>query len=182
MDQTRQRKSDSVYTLFSPGLSDLSNSNHVQFAMAAGRRASTLSTNPVNFQTVARHTKTVVSCDGFQCLRNHIIAEFNQRIALFTNEMIVLWITIIMFVHFAVVAAGNLANQTGIFQMTDCSVDCRSTYPSPANALFRQSCDNLIGFKVLVIREDLTDDDVTFLSQPHSPSFEVFPEFFHGCG
>ena len=96
--------------------------------MTVGRWAGTRGTDSVNFQAMPGHSKSMFCGNRLKVPGNLLIPKLNQRVAFLANEVIVLRVAIVVFVNFAVVRAGNLTNEPGIFHVANCPVDCRSTY------------------------------------------------------
>jgi hypothetical protein len=77
----------------------------------------------MDFQSVAGHAKAVLGGDFFEEGRDFFIAKFYELAAFFADEMIMLRVTVVVFVDFAVVCPGNFADESGIFEFANGAID-----------------------------------------------------------
>jgi hypothetical protein len=131
----------------------------------------------MDFQSVAGHTEPVLGGDFFEEGRDFFIAKFDELAAFFADEMIVLGVTVVVFVDFAVVCPGNFADESGIFEFANGAVDGCAADAATITAGLCESGNDLITVEVFVFGEDFANDGFAFLSEPLAARGEEFAEF-----
>ena len=59
---------------------------------------------------MSAHAKAMVRSHSFQDSRDLLVAKLHKQLALFADEMVVLRISIIVFVNFTIIGAGNFTD------------------------------------------------------------------------
>jgi len=135
---------------------------------------STVAAKSEHFQPVPIHEEALLIRNAIQNRFDLLILKLFQFATLATDEMIVLWVAVVVFPDFAAVRPRHLADQTRRLHRLEGAVNGRSADPFSATdtETFRQ----IFGIKVLVTIEDLVDDDFPFWRQPHLLRGEIFAE------
>ena len=131
----------------------------------------------MDFQSVAGHAEAMLGGDFFEEGRDFFIAKFDELAAFFADEMIVLGVTVVVFVDFAVVCPGNFADQSGIFEFANGAVDGGAADATAVSAGLSKSRNDLITVEVFVFCEDFTNDGFAFLRESLTARGEKFAEF-----
>ncbi|MEY3457970.1 MAG: hypothetical protein RL215_1127, partial [Planctomycetota bacterium] len=131
----------------------------------------------MNFKPVSGHAEAVLSGDFFEEGGDVFVAKFNELAAFFADEVIVLWVAVVVFIDFAVVSAGDFANESGVFEFADGAIDGCAADASAVAAGLSEACDNAVAVEMFVFGEDFANDGFTFLGKPFAASREEFAEF-----
>ena len=152
-------------------------SDHIQLAVATNRGLGTTGTQSMHFQSVAGHAKAMLGRDFFEECGDVFVSKFDELAALFADEVIVLGVAVVVFVDFAVVGAGDFANESGIFKFADGAINGCAADTTPVTAGLCQTGNDAVAVKVFMIGEDFADDGFAFLSEPFAARSQKFTEF-----
>lgn len=131
----------------------------------------------MNFESMPGHAKAMLGRDFFEESGDVIISKFDEFVAFFADEVIVLWVPVVVFVDFAVISASDFANESGVFEFADGAVDGGAADATTVTAWLSKTGDDAVAVEVFVVGEDFADDGFAFLSETFAARAEEFTEF-----
>ena len=129
------------------------------------------------FESMPGHAESMLGRDFFEECGDVFVAEFDELAAFFADEVIVLWVAVVVFVDFAVIGAGDFANESGVFEFADGAIDGGAADATAVAAGLCEACDDAIAVEVFVFGEDFADDSFAFLGEAFAARAEEFTEF-----
>lgn len=117
-------------------------------------------------------------CDFVAETEEGIALEFDEGLALFAVEVIMLWVAIVMFVDTASIEF-KASQETGVDEFFEGTVDGGSG-DVVGCAFGGKLFDELIGIEVFVVGEDAFDEELALFGVPEAAALEVFLEPFDG--
>lgn len=143
--------------------------------MSEAGRAAAFGAQTINFEAVSDHSETVVAGHAFKNPRQRRILEFDQRAAFAADQVVVLGVSIIVFVNFAIVAAGHFAQQPRQHHVVKSPINGGAADALAVGAR-REPGDELIGVEVFVRGKHFLNDCFAFAREAHPSCGEVFTE------
>ena len=153
------------------------NLDHIEFAVPSDWCFGAGGTESVDFESMPGHAEAMLGRDFFEECGDVFVAKFDELAAFFADEVIVLRVAIVVFVDFAIVGAGDFANESGVFEFADGAIHGGAADAAAVAAGLCEACDDAVAVEVFVVGEDFADDGFAFLGEPFAARAEEFTEF-----